>query len=200
MNKRIAYIWLFLVPLIGCSKHPADSPDEDYDKLFPFTGIEKPVSDGSLSTSVCNPERELADYAYSPENIEGESREYIVTVRYGFRETDYRGELSRDVSSRYIIRYIDANGKYISVGSGSSAPIVMANGKEYSETMRVRSGYPLYLSLIGSAPRGSSVRASISAHSTDGFITAPTINIEQYQNDEGIHTLKHPFCEYIILP
>ena len=37
------YTLLALVALlVSCSRSTADYADEDYDKLFPFTGVEKP--------------------------------------------------------------------------------------------------------------------------------------------------------------
>ena len=77
---------------------------------------------------------------------------------------------------------------------------VMSNGEELEITFEVYSGFPLYLSVSGVGPRNSNVRASIKAVSADGLIELPELRTEQYQNEEGPNMLKHPYCEYFILP
>ncbi|TYK33627.1 hypothetical protein [Bacteroides pyogenes] len=76
----------------------------------------------------------------------------------------------------------------------------MINGQKLEFKFKAYSGFPLYLSVTGVGPRNSSVKASIKAVSTDGLIEIPELKSEQYQNEEGPNMLKHPYCEYIILP
>lgn len=53
-------------------------------------------------------------------------------------------------------------------------------------TYTVHSGFPLYLAVSGAGPRGSNIKASIKAVSSDGLIEVPNLETEQYQNKEGI--------------
>lgn len=69
-----------------------------------------------------------------------------------------------------------------------------------SIVFKVRSGYPMYLSVSGSGPRESGVQASIHAEAEDGFIGVPTIATDQTQNRDGSAQLQEPLCQYIILP
>lgn len=83
---------------------------------------------------------------------------------------------------------------------GKEAAPKMTNGKKLEIKFKAYSGFPLYLSVTGVGPRNSSIKASIKAVSTDGLIEIPELKSEQYQNEEGPNMLKHPYCEYIILP
>ncbi len=76
----------------------------------------------------------------------------------------------------------------------------MFNGEKLEISFNVHSGFPLYLSVSGEGPRSSNIRASITAVSTDGLIEIPSLQTEQYQNEEGINPLRYPYCEYLILP
>ena len=76
----------------------------------------------------------------------------------------------------------------------------MENGKEFTKTFEVNSGYPMYLLVNGGGERESRIKASISAISTDGLVNVPILSTEQYQNEEGPNPLPNPYCEYIILP
>ena len=77
---------------------------------------------------------------------------------------------------------------------------VMFNGEKLEISFNVHSGFPLYLSVSGEGPRSSNIRASITAVSTDGLVEIPSLQTEQYQNEEGINPLRYPYCEYLILP
>lgn len=76
----------------------------------------------------------------------------------------------------------------------------MTNGKKLEIRFKAYSGFPLYLSVTGVGPRNSSIKASIKAVSTDGLIEIPELKTELFQNEEGPNMLRHPYCEYIILP
>lgn len=192
--------------LSACNRAPMDVPDEDYARLFPFGGIDRPTGGDELVVQLCNPQTELDQYRYDGERKKGESsREYDVTVSVRFREVDMRGQLIPDqyVGSRYRVRYISEDGDYVVLGSDADDETLtemLTNDKEYTKTFRVHSGYPLYLNAMGASPRGSFIRASISAVSVDRLITVPTISTEQYQNAEDIVQMRYPFCEYVILP
>ena len=83
---------------------------------------------------------------------------------------------------------------------GEEAAQKMTNGRKLEIKFKAYSGFPLYLSVTGVGPRNSSIKASIKAVSTDGLIEIPELKTEQYQNEEGPNMLRHPYCEYIILP
>ncbi len=70
----------------------------------------------------------------------------------------------------------------------------------YTVSFKAKSGFPVYLCVTGMGPRGSGVKATLKAVSVDGTIEIPVLHTEQYQNEEGPNMLKHPYCEYIVLP
>ena len=43
-------------------------------------------------------------------------------------------------------------------------------------------------------------QATISAVSEDGFTVVKPLTAHEFQNEEGIDKIKHPYCAYIILP
>ena len=76
----------------------------------------------------------------------------------------------------------------------------LIKGQEFTKTFSVKSGYPMYLLVNGEGDRGSAIKASITAVSTDGLIVVPTLSTDQSQNREGPNRIDSPYCEYIILP
>ena len=43
MNRLLqSLVGLTALALVGCKHTPVDYPTEDYDKLFPFRGVERP--------------------------------------------------------------------------------------------------------------------------------------------------------------
>ncbi len=209
MNTILRYITalglvLLTLAMASCERTYHDSPDEDYSKLFPFGGIAKPEVDDAIILKQCDPKAELALGIYDPEGDRpAKGREYDVTIKYSFRETAGSGELVSDVSARFLVRYLDAQGKYVLAGSRAGeegVDEVMENGKEYTVTYRARSGGLLYISADGVAPRGSSIKVSASATSVDGLIVVPALGTHQFQNNEGPNPIQYPYCEYIILP
>ena len=108
-----------------------------------------------------------------------------------------------DISSRYTIRYIapDKQLRIVSSNNGDeTAHLFLTNGKEQTITFTAKSGYPMYLCVNGVGPRGSSVKATISAISEDGFTIVKPLSVNEHQNEEGLDKIKAPFCGYIILP
>lgn len=189
---------LTLLSLTACSQHEPDEAPEDYKKLFPFTGISKPeISFEDMHRMPCDPDMALTSYRYMGVDIQEDSREYIVTLKCSITDGEGEGK------PRYTLRYIDAY-KQIAVASSDpkddTASDLLSSDSELTKSFRVRSGYPLYLSVNGVAPRGSSIKASISARSVDGLLVVPTLHSEQSQNREGPNPLAQPYCEYIILP
>lgn len=205
MYKRLIIV-LSLVALASSCKHKYnDSPEEDYAKLFPFKGIDKPLVEDALVLKQCNPKELLPLSTYDPEGEKpSRGREYELTISYSYRETASDGSLVAHPSSRLLVRYLDDQGNYVLAGSSRAAAddldVVMDNGKEYSVSYKARSGQLLYIATDGLAPRGASIKVSATARSVDGLITIPSLGTHQFQNNEGIHLLPYPYCEYLILP
>lgn len=221
------YIWIMCLLLIcSCNTVKEDAViNEEYEKLFPPKDIEKPENKrGELLVQLCDPGLALKNYNYPGTETPDDAEEYTITLRCSFAEIDRYGELVPDATAQYEVKYINEKKELVTVrcaknkdeesdegaeyedGSlddipfnGNSAPM-MQNGEWLEITFKVRSGFPMYLCLTGVGPRDSNVKASIKAVSADGLIEIPELKSEQYQNDEGPNMLKHPYCEYIVLP
>lgn len=194
MKLKIALLLSLII--FSCNPHLDEAVEEDYYSLFPFTGIDKPdISYDEMKAQLCDPELPLERYEYPGVNIQP-SREYTVTLKCMYREGD-------GYDSQFIIRYVDADKKIKAIGSNTNDGTLnsyLTSGVEKEITFKVRSGFPMYLSVDGVGSRNSLVSASISAVSTDGYITTPALISEQSQNQEGPNRVDNPYCEYIILP
>ncbi|MEY8686903.1 hypothetical protein AB9N12_12490 [Bacteroides sp. AN502(2024)] len=204
--------------------------NEEYEKLFPPKEIEKPENKrGELPVELCDPDLALKSYKYPGTETPDDAEEYTVTLSCSFAEIDRSGYFVSDVTAQYEVRYINEKKELVTVrcaknrdesdegdseeaeyaddssgsgnvsSNGSTAPM-MQNGEWLEITFKVHSGFPMYLCVTGVGPRDSNVKASIKAMSADGLIEIPELKSEQYQNEEGPNMLKHPYCEYIILP
>lgn len=181
----------------ACKDKVLDEPEEDYKRLFPFTGISKP--DNSLedmNRMPCDPHQALSLYKYPGIDVTEETLEYDVTLRCLYTQPE------GSTLARYNLRYIGADKALVELKSGSMVEHGehLVAGKELVKTFRVRSGYPLYIAVNGVAPRGSRITASISARSVDGLVVVPSLSTDQSQNKEGPNPIPNPYCEYIILP
>ena len=204
--------------------------NEEYEKLFPPKEIEKPENKrGDLVVQLCDPELALENYKYPGTELPGDREEYDITLECSFEEIGKDGTHVETATARYKVKYINDKKELITItcakNAGEENPEEdeeeeseeneedtgkrddkeathpkMVNGGELTITFKAYSGFPLYLSVTGVGPRNSSVKASIKAVSTDGLIEIPELKTEQYQNEEGPNMLKHPYCEYIILP
>lgn len=196
--RRVISLCFFLMIMISCGKQPVDESDEDYQSLFPFPGISKPeTSFEDMNVMPCDPEMALSAYKYPGINIEEDARDYVVTLRCSYTQPPGAA------SANYTVRYIGPDkglGIATSNPADDSATDILTADKELVKTFTVRSGYPLYLSVNGIAPRGSMIKASISAKSIDGLVVVPTLFVERSQNKEGPNPIPAPYCEYIILP
>lgn len=215
MKKRENISVLRLLPLLvlapmlfACNKQWEEVEPEDYDALFPFTGIEAPEQmNGNIVVRPCDPDLALDAYTYPGEedNLSGE--EYTVTMTCSFEELDRSGDRAKNPLSKYVVSYINEHKQLVQVvcdkretsESGANAPS-MKNGRDYDVTFKVHSGFPLYLSVTGLGPRNSHVEAKIEAVSKDGAVEVPPLSVHLYQNEEGIYRLKNPYCEFMILP
>ena len=191
---------------ISCSRSSEEYVEEDYEKLFPFPGIEKPkVSYEDQIVQLGDPDAPVSDYVYPGVEITENVREYKVTLTCAFNEGDILGQLvgKDDVSSRYTVRYITPDKQLRVISSNiheETANVFLTNSKEQTITFMAKSGYPMYLCVNGVGPRGSSIKATISAISEDGFTIVKPLSVNEHQNEEGIDKIKAPFCGYIILP
>lgn len=220
------YIWIICLLLAySCNTVKEDTIiNEEYEKLFPPKEIEKPENKrGELTVQLCDPELALENYKYQGTEIPGDTEKYKVTLVCQFNEINRKGALVDDseVTARYEVKYINEKKELITITCGKKGSEsteedteggndkegkkeeninVMSNGEELEITFDVYSGFPLYLSVSGVGPRESNVKASIKAVSTDGLIELPELQTKQYQNEEGPSALRHPYCEYFILP
>lgn len=204
---RSKYAVFFLALLaVSCSRSSEDYAEEDYNKLFPFGGIEKPkVSYEDQVIQLGDPYASVSDFVYPGVEITQNVRTYKVTLTCSFKEQSFAGEsgTTDKVDSRYVIRYIDADKKLRTIGTDRRAQgtdFLLTKNKEHIVTFKARSGFPMFLWVNGVGPQNSSVHATISAVSEDGFTIVKPLAVHEYQNQEGIDKIKAPFCAYIILP
>lgn len=204
---RSKYAVFFLALLaVSCSRSSEDYAEEDYNKLFPFGGIEKPkVSYEDQVVQLGDPYASVSDFVYPGVEITQNVRTYKVTLTCSFKEQSFAGEsgTTDKIDSRYVIRYIDADKKLRTIGTGRRAQgtdFLLTKNKEHIVTFKARSGFPMFLWVNGVGPQNSSVHATISAVSEDGFTIVKPLAVHEYQNQEGIDKIKAPFCAYIILP
>lgn len=187
-----------LLAFTSCRETLPSEESEDYKSLFPFTGISKPeTSFEDMTRMPCDPDMALSSYRYMGVDIQQDAREYTVTLRCSITKGDESGE------PKLWLRYINER-KEIAVASSDtqddSRTDLLTTESEWVKSFRVRSGYPMYMSVNGVAPRGTIIKASITARSIDGLVVVPTLTSEQAQNKEGPNPLAEPYCQYIILP
>ena len=206
--SNILYLLLLLSALFlgSCQKSEVDAPLEDYDRLFPFKGAEKPrISYEDQNIRLGDPDAPVSSFVYPGVKITEDMRTYRVTLTCSFKETDFSGKLVAKgaVDSRYVVRYVGADQQLHTISTSErdkTAESHLTNGDEHSVTFEAKSGHPMYLLVNGVGPFGSSIKARISAVSEDGFTIVRPLEVQEHQNDEGIAKIKHPFCGYIILP
>ena len=152
-----------------------------------------------------DPYASVSDFVYPGVEITQNVRTYKVTLTCSFKEQSFAGEsgTTDKIDSRYVIRYIDADKKLRTIGTDRRAQgtdFLLTKNKEHIVTFKARSGFPMFLWVNGVGPQNSSVHATISAVSEDGFTIVKPLAVHEYQNQEGIDKIKAPFCAYIILP
>ncbi len=193
-------IAILLMGIVFYSCNPDNNSvelEEDYEKLFPWQGIDKPESAyEDMDIKTCNTEQLLNNYRDLSKDILNK-RTYLVTVECSFKEGLFSS------GSRYEIRYIDKDKKIKAIGTKSTQEgitHILKSEEVYKKTFKVESGYPMYLFLNGGGNRFSNVKAKITAKSEDGLVVVPILSVEQYQNKMGFNNIENPYCEYIILP
>ena len=192
---------LLLLCAMSCQRNYHDPEPEDYATLFPFKGIEKPkISYEDQVRQVCDPYEALESYSYPGVEISEGKRKYTVTLTCQVTE---RGAVPDEVYSRFVVKYIGEDKQIHIIGSSASvsgAEEIMTLEEPYEVTIEAESGYPMYLSVNGTAPRESNITASIRAVSEDGLTVVKELKVSQTQNREGQDYISQPFCEFIILP
>lgn len=207
---KLPYSALLLLGLLAsCSRPPIDPPAEDYAKLFPFSGPEQPSPRyEEMTPRLSNPEVTPATFVYPGVTIPGVQRSYQVKLSYTFAEpadlSSGAEGLAEYVRSHVFIRYVGADRQLHTLGSASTfaeADRLINDGQAHELTLTLSTGQPLFLQVGGFAQRGTTLRASLQATSTDGLFVTPLLETEQSQHaDEGEARLPNPFCQYIILP
>lgn len=208
---------LTLGGLLSCQSSYPDTPEEDYNKLFPFTGIDKtPPTDAPVSRA-CNPELAIESYRYLGETSPlANATNYTITLTCSYQELRHRTDAEPtppkvgSEASRIEIRYIDAKGHLVILTSDPNQAEgyvnnqvryqKLSNAQEEKISFAVRSGYPLYLSVSGTAPENTKVKAKLTATAQDDSLLIPTLESMQTQTREGQDRLPQPYCEYILLP
>ena len=191
---------------MGCTRAYDDAPREDYDRLFPFKGPERPrISYEDQDVRLGDPDAPVSDFVYPGVNIDRDVRTYRVTLTCSFGEVDILGAAvaDTDLQSRYVVRYVAANRSLTTIATNKTnedATSFLSNGQQHELHFKAKSGFPMYLLVNGVGPRGSSIKATISAISEDGFTIVKPLKVNEHQNEEGIGKIKGPFCAYIILP
>lgn len=222
MKRYIPLLIAVLLATSSCKQHfPAD-PQEDYEALFPFQGIDKPERDESdVIIRKGDIDVTAATFQYPGDNDALPFTRYRVTLKYTFTEAP--GQPGDRVDSRYVLRFVNAKKKLTSIGSNPnngflapeeeetawedmedeesySEPFMMYSGMTYTHEFEAASGFALYLCVNGHGLRGSRIVASITAVSLDGSIAPITLKVEGIQPHEGTQQLLNPYCEYVILP
>ena len=217
MKIKMKYLFLSLflssVWCVSCNKEEHETPEENYEELFPFEGIDKPENVyGDIVVKPCNPDAKPEEYSYPGITDLKEKDQYTITLKYRFTEqTDSKHK--DQIQSKYVIKYIDKNKKEVMIctdkkfklDNSTAAPDVkvsytIENHKWHTETFTVYSGHPLMLCVNGTGPRDSSIEAVITAVSKTGLTPELMLETRQYQNKEGIDRLTQPYCNYIVLP
>ena len=205
-NILYPLLLLGVLSLASCQKAELDAPLEDYDQLFPFKGAERPrISYEDQNLRLGDPDAPISTFVYPGVKIAEDVRTYRVTLTCSYKEITFGGTLvgKDEVNSRYVVRYVGADQQLHTIATSvrdTTAETHLSNGREHRVTFLAKSGHPMYLLVNGVGPFGSSIKATISAVSEDGFTIVRPLEVQEHQNEEGIGKIKHPFCGYIILP
>ena len=165
-----------LLLLIACNSKEEDPSVEDYQKLFPFKGIEKPmINYEDLVHKQCD----IEHYVYPTAEAPQEARQYQCKKGEGN---------TRD--PRYYVCYVNANKERV---------VLSATTTKQTLIFTLASGYPLYLGVYGGGERESRVSAQLTAVDSQGVVNVPTLQYIAAQNTDGTDNIT-PYCEYIVLP
>lgn len=195
------YVISFLLLLCGCNKGFEDTPQEDYDRLFPFTGIERPKPSEEPVIRLGNPFLAEADFQYPGKEGIIPSRDYTVTVKAAYHEASVTG--TTHAPSAYYIRFVNADKQLVTWACAAykgNKDVELQEGVDQQTTFTLKSGNAVYLIVNGHGDRGTSVRGSITVKDENGLVILPVLSTFQHQNQEGPNLIPVPFCQYYILP
>ncbi|MBV7440361.1 hypothetical protein KRX57_02940 [Weeksellaceae bacterium TAE3-ERU29] len=202
--KKYTFIILSaLFVLSACNETAEDLPDEDYEKLFGGEKIKPPyLGYETMPKLPCEPEVSKKEYIYPGKEIE-DKRDYTVTVKFYFKEVK-RIQDGSPASSKVDLRFVGENKELEILKTYKSFyiendKIDFENGKQYTKTFKVKSGFPLYLGISGAGYDNFNMVASIKAKSDDGLIETPELKYEVKTNVDGLSDT-FSYCEKIILP
>lgn len=199
---------------VACNEPATDAPVEDYEKLFPFRGIDRPEAEpGQIVVRQGNPDLNRVTFVYQGDESSIGDTEYTVTLRYTLLDPNPATEYE----ARYVIRFVNADKQLVSISSNENTAFmeaeefsrlngapphgyVMHKNQEYTHTFKARSGFQFLLCVNGFGPRNTGLRVSLTATSVDGTVVPIKLATEQYQNQEGHVSLPNPFCKFVILP
>lgn len=190
--KNKLLLGLFVL-MLGCNSIPEDPAPEDYEALFPFTGIDKPeISYEDMEHQQCD----LTNYVYP--GVESQTaRKYTVTLKCKYTT-------GRDASAipHYAVKFVALDKQLKVIGSNSEMPELTENlqdGEEKTLTFELPSGYPMYLNVSGKGDTDSHIEATVKAVSNDGVVIVPELTYSFTQSRRGINQIIG-YCEYIVLP
>ncbi len=182
------------VLLMACNSSPEDPEPEDYDALFPFTGIDKPeISYEDMTHQQCD----ISNYVYPGVDTQDDARKYTVTLTCKYTKED-----SNSPTPYYFVKYVGIDKQLKAIGTNPNTPDleeILEEGKEKTITFTLPAGYPMYLSVSGKGDRGTRIEAVVNAVSTDGVVVVPELTYAISQNGVGIDQVV-PYCQYIVLP
>lgn len=200
-----AIIWIYGISLLfllcGCNKGFEDTPQEDYERLFPFRGIDRPKPGEEPVVRLGNPFLVERDFQYPGKEGIVPSRDYTITVKAAYYETNVTSV--KPAPSAYYIRFVNGDKKLVTWASAAfkdRKDVELQEGMEHHETFRLKSGNVVYLIVNGHGERGTSVKGSITVKDENGLLVLPTLSTFQHQNQEGPNLIPIPFCQYYILP
>ena len=163
------HVWIISCLLFVCSCNTVREDfvvNEDYEKLFPSKEIEKPENKrGELLVQLCDPDQALENYKYPGTETPNGADQYKITLMCSFQEKRWDGNLTKDVSAQYKVKYINEKKELVTISCGKRnignagedadglRPNVMFNGEKLEISFNVHSGFPLYLSVSGSDGR-----------------------------------------------
>ena len=105
------HVWIISCLLFVCSCNTVREDfvvNEDYEKLFPSKEIEKPENKrGELLVQLCDPDQALENYKYPGTETPNGADQYKITLMCSFQEKRWDGNLTKDVSAQYKVKYIN---------------------------------------------------------------------------------------------
>ena len=116
------HVWIISCLLFVCSCNTVREDfvvNEDYEKLFPSKEIEKPENKrGELLVQLCDPDQALENYKYPGTETPNGADQYKITLMCSFQEKRWDGNLTKDVSAQYKVKYINEKKELVTISCG----------------------------------------------------------------------------------